>query len=141
MSSKGSAFMRLPSWHRHAQGSWPRRAAAEWRAAPAVPYSGAMPPPEQLRWLFWETDPSTIDVEAQADYVLPRVLEFGGLAEVRWALGTYGTERIHRFFRDVGHPELSAKTIRFWRAFFNANEETWASTPAWRQSSSAPWID
>jgi len=52
-----------------------------------------------------------------------------------------GMEGIHRFLRDVGHPELSERTLRFWRAALKAKDETWASPPAWRKSSAAPWID
>jgi hypothetical protein len=77
-----------------------------------------------------------------ADHVIPRVLEHGGMEEVRWLLSTYGLDRIHRFLREVGSPELSDRTIRFWRAVLDPKEnEEWASAPAWRKSSSAPWID
>lgn len=96
--------------------------------------------PDTVRWLFWDVDPADVDLEAHADFVLPRVLEKGRLVDVRWAIATYGLERIHAFFRDVGHPELSERTIHFWRAYFE-DDEPWATPPAWRKSSSAPWID
>ncbi len=86
--------------------------------------------PEELHWLFWELVPSELDAEVHADSILPRILEHGGLAEVRWAIGHYGLERIHTFFRDVGHPELSTRTTGFWRAVFKAEDETWAAPPA-----------
>jgi len=90
--------------------------------------------------LFWDIDLEGLDVEAHADFILPRVLEHGGIAQVSWALATYGPERIHGFLRDTGHAELSEKTIRFWRAFFDREEEVWASPPAWRRSNSIPWL-
>lgn len=96
--------------------------------------------PEKMSWLFWELDPPSPDAEQHADYILARILEFGGLAEVRWALQTYGPERVHHFFKDIGHPELSERTIKFWRAYFK-DKQPWASPPAWRSHSSAPWID
>lgn len=37
----------------------------------------------------------------------PRILEFGGIAQVRWAIETYGMEGIHRFLRDVGTPSCT----------------------------------
>jgi hypothetical protein len=49
-------------------------------------------------------------------------------------------EGIHRFLRDVGHPELSRRTLAFWRAALHAEKEPWASPPSWRQNSSAHWI-
>ena len=96
--------------------------------------------PERSCWLFWDVDVSTLDLERHADYILPRVLEFGGIDEVRWAMAVYGMDSIHRFLRDVGHPELSERTLRFWRAALKADKEAWASPPAWRKSSGAPWI-
>ena len=95
--------------------------------------------PEARRWLFWESDFEGIDSERDSAYVMTRVLEFGQLEDVLWVIRTYGSERIHRFFQEVGHPELSARTLTFWRAFFNAEGESWASPPSWRTSSSAPW--
>jgi hypothetical protein len=87
-----------------------------------------MPLPSSLHWLFWEAVAETIDVERDADYVIPRILEFGRLADVRWGLQAYGAERIHRFLRDVGHPELSPRTLAFWRAFFRAEGEAWQTS-------------
>ncbi|MBI2570192.1 MAG: hypothetical protein HYV63_24580 [Candidatus Schekmanbacteria bacterium] len=97
--------------------------------------------PDEVKWLFWEVDAASFEVTQHADYILARILEFGGFAEVRWAMATFGLARIHRFFREVGHADISERTFRFWRAFFKADHESWARPPAWRQSSSAPWID
>lgn len=95
--------------------------------------------PDALRWLFWEVDFDSLDSSEHPNYILARVLESGGIADVRWAVRTYGYDRIHQFFREVGHPELSARTLNFWRAFFNAEEEAWAAPPAWRKNSAVPW--
>jgi hypothetical protein len=95
--------------------------------------------PSELHWLFWESAVDALEVERDANYLIPRILEFGRLADVSWVLRTYGKERIHAFLRDVGHPELSPRTLAFWRAFFSAEGESWASPPPWRTTSSAPW--
>jgi hypothetical protein len=99
------------------------------------------PLPRRLRWLFWDVDPGSIDLARHRDFVIPRVLEHGGIAEVRWLLDRVGLDDVHRFLREVGHPELSARTLAFWRAVFRAWEEEWAGSPPWRDRSSAPWID
>ena len=104
----------------------------------AIPMSAKIP--DEFRWLFWDVDVETLDVEEHANYILPRILEFGRMAEVRWAIATYGLPRIHRFLRDIGHPELSARTLHFWRAALKAENEKWASPPAWRKSRIAPWV-
>jgi hypothetical protein len=96
--------------------------------------------PFRVRWLFWDVDAQALDTERHADFVLARVLEFGRMADVRWAMSRYGLERIHSFFRDVGHPEIGDRTLEFWRAVLSARDEPWASPPDWRKSSSAPWV-
>ena len=97
--------------------------------------------PVPHRWVFWDVDAEALDTAVAGNYILPRVLEFGGIAEVRWVLATYGLEGIHRFLRDVGHPDLSDRTLGFWRAALKTKGEVWATPPAWRKSSAAPWID
>ena len=97
--------------------------------------------PERLRILFWEADFDSIDAARDADSVLARVLEHGRLADVKWLLATYGKARLHRLFREVGHPELSERTRTFWRAALKAEHERWASPSARRKSSVAPGID
>ena len=97
--------------------------------------------PPSVYWLFWDVDPAEVDLVRHRDAVIPRILERGGMAEVRWLIAEVGLPDIHRFLRDVGHPELSRKTLGFWRVVLHAEEEVWASSPEWRRSSSAPWID
>ena len=96
--------------------------------------------PKRHHWVFWDVDPKKLDTAGAAHYLLPRILEFGGIAEVRWAIKTYGMEGIHRFLREVGHSELSDRTLGFWRAALRAENEVWASPPTWRRNSGAPWI-
>jgi hypothetical protein len=93
-----------------------------------------------MRWVFWDVDADALDSVRDRDHIIPRILEFGGIAEVRWLMKTYGTEGIHAFLRDIGHPEIGPRTLRFWRAVLRADEETWASPPAWRETSGAPWL-
>ena len=96
--------------------------------------------PKEMDWLFWDVDPNALDLERDSEYLLGRLLERGRLQDVRWALRTYGLDRIHRFFRESGHSELSGRTLSFWRAFFRAEDEIWKTPPSWRVNSSAPWV-
>lgn len=95
--------------------------------------------PESMTWLFQEVDLEAIDVERDEGFVLARVLERGRLEDVKWVLGHYGAARIHEFFRTTGGPELTARTLAFWRAYFDAENEIWKSPPSFRRTSSAPW--
>ena len=69
--------------------------------------------PDAHHWIFWNVDIDALELERDADHILARVLEHGCLEDVRWVMATYGYPRIHQFFRDVGHPEMSPRTITF----------------------------
>ncbi len=97
--------------------------------------------PRRMKSLFWNVRFETLDADADADFVLERILERGRLVDVRWAVERYGLDRIRAFFRAAPHPELSARTLRLWRVVLGAQEERWPEPPAWRRSSSAPWVD
>jgi hypothetical protein len=96
--------------------------------------------PASIHWLFWEVDPAQLDLQRDARHILPRVLEKGRLEDVRWLIEVYGLDGIHDFLATVGHPELSKRTLTFWRCALGAKDEQWQTPPTWRQSSSAPWI-
>jgi len=70
--------------------------------------------PPDLHRFFWECRPETIDTQAHAPFVLERILDYGSLAAVRWALRTYGPEQVKEFLRVRGVRTLSRKTLGFW---------------------------
>ena len=39
--------------------------------------------------LFWDTDPKTIDLQKNAQYIIERILDFGNDNEVRWLWNFY----------------------------------------------------
>lgn len=61
------------------------------------------------------------------------------MEDVRWCVQHYGLPRIHRFFREEAHPEVSPKTIKLWRTALNAKEETWRRPRRSQLSSTVPW--
>lgn len=70
--------------------------------------------PSHLHDLFWDCSPETLDTEAHAPFILERVLEYGSFRAARWALETYGAERLSRFLRERGVRTLSRKTLSLW---------------------------
>jgi hypothetical protein len=98
-------------------------------------------PPAEIERTLWDLDPAKLDVDADAESIIPRVLEHGGLAELKVLVELYGLERIHGSLRSVAHPIVSERTRRFWQAFFRTGAESWNAPPSWRKNSSAPWID
>ncbi len=87
--------------------------------------------PEEVRRLFWDVDPCALDAKAHRNFVLDRVLEYGGMDAVRWAEKTYGLAGIREYFVARGHRVLSRKTRSFWRLILNLE-------PCTTQSSASP---
>lgn len=96
--------------------------------------------PKSLGWLFWETSPGRLSVTRDRDYILARVLEFGTMKEVRWAVKTWGRAGLLDFFRNTRSPEISERTRAFWRVALDAKDETWRGPSDFRKSSSAFWV-
>ncbi len=95
--------------------------------------------PKRMRSLFWDTRLDRVNLQRDASYVMARILEFGRAVDVEWLMRHYGLEAIHEFFRTSGNPELSPRTLAFWRAALHAEDETWRSPPAFRRSKFAYW--
>ena len=63
--------------------------------------------------LFWDTDPTRLYLERQADYIITRLLEKGDLAEWNWLRWTYGEARIAVTLKR--RRGLSPATVQLWR--------------------------
>lgn len=79
--------------------------------------------PEPLHLLFWDCRPEDLDCEVNASFILERVLEYGTLAGARWALATYGADRLAVFLRTRGTRTLSRKTLAFWTLMLGLEDE------------------
>ena len=88
---------------------------------------------------FWDVAPARLDLERDRDYILARVLEFGRFDDVKWVVRRYGMSAVHEFLRDRGHPELSSRTLAFWRVVLKAKTEPWATSRRSRGTNVARW--
>ena len=85
--------------------------------------------PPDLHHLFWDCRPETVDTQTHAPFVLERILEYGTLAAVRWALQAYGRDRIKRFLGEQGVRRLSRKSLSFWTFLLGSREKRVSSDP------------
>ena len=74
-------------------------------------------------FLFPEMDVGELDVHEDWRYLLGRVLEYGTLESVRWAMDTYGRESIREFIRTRGLRVLSRKTVNYWALLLGLHDE------------------
>lgn len=61
--------------------------------------------------LFWDTDPSKIDLKANAVYVMERVMDFGRDDEVRWLWNNYNKEQLMNVVRNSRTLRPETKTL------------------------------
>jgi hypothetical protein len=75
--------------------------------------------PLQFHCYFWDTDPASIDLHQHAAYVIARILETGSLRAVWWLQRQYPTGTTLQVL--ASHKGLSARTRRFWSAWFEVS--------------------
>ncbi len=63
--------------------------------------------------LFWDVDPSTIDTQKHARYVIERILDFGRPEEVRWLFRQYPRGTIKEVL-NLPRVQLSPKSKNLW---------------------------
>jgi len=70
--------------------------------------------------LFWDIEPSALDEELHAEYVIERVLEHGTLDAVEALFRRYGASRIVRVI--CTSRRITRRTASFWKAFLDISE-------------------
>ena len=70
---------------------------------------------------FWDTPLSSIDPQLHRDFVIERLLQYGGMEAVRWLLENYDHAAIKNVVRNSRN--LSRMTAGFWSAYFDIPPE------------------
>ena len=61
--------------------------------------------------IFWDTDPDTLDPDSHLKYIIPRVVDYGTLDDVRRIEEYYGQEKMRQVLIEA--PCLNKKTISY----------------------------
>ncbi|MCU0858351.1 MAG: hypothetical protein MUC65_08115 [Pontiellaceae bacterium] len=72
-------------------------------------------------FLFWDVDPSGIDPECHRQFIIPRVMERGTLADVKAVWNYYGEAAVKTALLSAA--DLSVKTVSFFANQFNLPRE------------------
>lgn len=67
--------------------------------------------------LFWDTDPTTIDPDRHATYIIERIMDFGFDEEVRWMFRRYTNTQIKQVFETSRVLQPSTRSL--WNLYFN----------------------
>lgn len=89
--------------------------------------------PAELAWLFWDVDPSTIDLDRHRDYVLERIMTRGDWLAMRWLIDRVAAAELAEFLSRRGD-RLPPRERAFWsvvsgvphRAAPGGGRPTWA---------------
>ncbi len=79
--------------------------------------------PSQSHFLFWDVNPTTLDLQKNADFILTGVLDYGTMELVRFVREYYGDEFIKNYLLHHGWKVLHKKTINFWKYIFHLENE------------------
>lgn len=75
--------------------------------------------PLEKKTLFWDVDPKTIDPQKHAHYIIERILQYGDIEDVKWAVELYGRAVICEVV--IKNRVLDPKSQNFWCIYFNVD--------------------
>ncbi len=70
--------------------------------------------------LFWDVNLPRMDKNAHKQFIVKRILQFGDLDDLRWALTSYGYDGIRNIFL-FSADQLDNKSRNFWRFYFHVH--------------------
>lgn len=74
--------------------------------------------PQTITKFFWDTDPNELDVTKHERIIIPRVLNYGTLADWRWLALTYGKDRIRDTLKTSGRTSVRESITRLAQILF-----------------------
>ncbi|HET7500876.1 MAG TPA: hypothetical protein VFK02_07740 [Kofleriaceae bacterium] len=69
--------------------------------------------PGELTWLFWDVDPTQVDLERHRDFVFERIMTRGDWFAMRWLIAHAPKPELAEFLREHGD-RLTPRDRAFW---------------------------
>ncbi len=83
--------------------------------------------------IFWDSTVSDLDMETHAEYIIPRVMDYGMWEDVKFILRYYGKTKIKQILFNA--PSLQKKTISFFAWYFSVSQQSFKANnnriPEW----------
>jgi hypothetical protein len=88
--------------------------------------------PDAVQALFWDVDPTTVQLPDHADYVIERVMSRGTWDAMRWLRATFDNTVLVDFLRRKGQ-RLAPRERAYWQLVTGVGGEqvTGGGRPAW----------
>ncbi len=74
--------------------------------------------PTSIQNLFWEINPSTLDVYEHQRFIITRALNYGTLKDWRWLAGQYGREKVAEVARVIPRTSVRRQAQRLAELLF-----------------------
>jgi hypothetical protein len=69
--------------------------------------------PDEVRRLFWDVEPGSLDRDRHADYVMERIMTRGGWAAMQWLRSAYSIADLRAFLERKGG-RLAPRDLAYW---------------------------
>lgn len=89
--------------------------------------------PPAVERLFWDVDPSTVDLGAHRDYVMERVMNRGSWEAMQWLQRAYPAATIRDYVQTRGATTLTPQVLAYWALVSDADVDvpTGGGRPKW----------
>ena len=96
-----------------------------------------------MRWLFWDCDFDSLDMDEYRDFLIHRILGNGDWSAIEWLRGSVGDAAIRDWFLSGRGAKLDPRGLRFWGVILDLPEpvvDAWvakARLSRWNRRASA----
>ena len=73
--------------------------------------------PQGFQPFLWSRNIKELDLERDKNYIIPQILAFGGLKEIKWLLKIYGRSKARKVFLESPQPIFTSSLLHFVRNF------------------------
>ena len=94
--------------------------------------------PANIKPYFWEINTDKLDIKKHPEYIIARILEYGGPDAVSWMMHTYDRSQIKETLKK--NREISRKSAEFWRIFYGLRKDEIACLKkSYPKKQNEPW--
>lgn len=87
--------------------------------------------PKDFKQYFWDVDFKKLSLGRHCDFILSRLLKYGGVKVVRWMFKNINKRKIKDYVRRSGSRELDKRSNNFWRIYFSLPPQKKPANPLW----------
>lgn len=75
--------------------------------------------PDDMKWLFWDCDPDSLDFDIHLDFIIRRILGNGDWSAIQWLRGNIGDAALRDWFLSGRGSRFDPRRLRFWGLILN----------------------